>query len=57
MFTRFAYHFFYAIWRVKSVILALIALIVAGAVAITVVEKMPFSRARMRVEMMAAYWR
>jgi hypothetical protein len=43
MFIRLMNHFFYAIWRVKSVILALIALIVAGAVAITVVEKMPFA--------------
>jgi uncharacterized membrane protein len=42
MFTRFTYHFFYAIWRVKAVILALIALVVAGAVAVTLIEKMPF---------------
>ena len=43
MFTRFAYHFFQAFWRVKSVILALIALVVAGAVVVTIVEKMPFA--------------
>ncbi|MBT8363073.1 MAG: potassium channel family protein [Deltaproteobacteria bacterium] len=43
MLTRFIYHFFHAIWRVKAVILALIALIMAGAGAITVFEKMPFA--------------
>jgi hypothetical protein len=43
MFTSFTDHFFRAIWHVKSVILALIALIMAGAVAITLIEKMPFA--------------
>ena len=43
MFTSFTGYFFRAVWHVKSIILALIALIVAGAVAITVIEKMPFS--------------
>jgi uncharacterized membrane protein len=43
MFARFTYHFFYAIWRVKAVILALIALVAAGAGAVTLVEKMPYS--------------
>ena len=43
MFTSFTDHFFRAIWHVKSVILALVALIMAGAVAITLIEKMPFA--------------
>jgi hypothetical protein len=43
MFTRFTDYFFGAVWHVKSIFLALIALIMAGAVAITVIEKMPFS--------------
>ena len=43
MFTRFMSHFFFAVWRVKAVILALIALIIAGAGAITFIEKMPFA--------------
>jgi hypothetical protein len=43
MFTRFTYHFFVAIRNVKSVTLALIALIIAGAGAITVFEKMSFA--------------
>ena len=43
MFTSFNGYFFRTVWHVKSIILALIALIVAGAVAITVIEKMPFS--------------
>ena len=43
MFTSFARHFFRAIWLVKAVVLTLLALIVAGAAAVTFVEKMPFS--------------
>jgi len=43
MFTRFMSHFFFAVWLVKAVILALIALVVAGAGAITLIEKMPFA--------------
>jgi hypothetical protein len=43
MFTNFAHHFFGAIWHIKTVILTLVALIVAGAAAVTLVEKMPFS--------------
>ena len=43
MFTRFMYHFFNAVWHVKAIIVALIALIMAGAAAITLVEKMPFA--------------
>jgi len=43
MFTCFTYHFFSAVWRVKTVILALVALVVAGAAAISIIEKMPFA--------------
>ena len=43
MFNLFTYHFFRAVWTVKTVILALIALVVAGAAAVTLVEKMPFA--------------
>ena len=43
MLTSFGRHFFRAIWLVKAVILTLVALIVAGAAAVTLVEKMPFS--------------
>jgi hypothetical protein len=42
MFTSFARHFFRAIWHVKAVILMLVALMVAGAGLVTLVEKMPF---------------
>jgi len=42
MLTSFARHFFRAIWHVKAVILMLVALIVVGAGAVTLVEKMPF---------------
>jgi len=42
MVANFAHHFFRAIWLVKSVILTLVALILAGAAAVTLVEKMPF---------------
>jgi voltage-gated potassium channel len=41
--SSFTYHFFNAVWRVRVVILLLIALIVAGAAAVTLVEKMPFA--------------
>jgi uncharacterized membrane protein len=41
--SSFTYHFFHAIWHVRGVILVLIALIVAGAAALTLVEKMPFA--------------
>ncbi len=43
MLASFTHYFFRAIWHVKVVILALITLIVAGAGAITLIEKMPFS--------------
>jgi len=42
MFTSFARHFFRAIWHVKAVILMLVALMLAGAGAVALVEKMPF---------------
>jgi voltage-gated potassium channel len=41
--SSFTYHFFHAIWHVRAVILVLIALIMAGAAAVTFVEKMPFA--------------
>ena len=41
--SSFTYHFFHAIWHVRAVILVLIALIMAGAAAVTLVEKMPFA--------------
>ncbi len=41
--SSFTYHFFHAIWHVRTVILVLIALIMAGAAAVTLVEKMPFA--------------
>jgi hypothetical protein len=43
MFTRYTRHFFVAVWHAKAVILALIALVVAGAAAVSLVEKMPFA--------------
>ena len=43
MLARFTNHFFQIVWHVKSVILALIALIMAGAGAITFFERMPFA--------------
>ena len=42
MFASFTSHFFRAVWYIKSVILSLIALMFAGAGAVTLVEKMPF---------------
>ena len=45
MFTRFTYHFFHAIGCIKVVILALLALVVVGAAAVALVEKMPFADA------------
>jgi voltage-gated potassium channel len=42
MFISFTYFFYRAIWHVKAVILLLVALIVAGAGVVTLVEKMPF---------------
>ena len=45
MFKRFTSHFFQICWHVRSVILALIVLIVIGAIIITYVEKMAFGNA------------
>ena len=45
MFASFIVHFLRATWHVKSVILALITLVVAGAGAITLFEKLPFADA------------
>ena len=42
MFTSFSRHFFRAIWHVKAVILMLVAMVAAGAGAVTLVEKMPY---------------
>jgi voltage-gated potassium channel len=43
MLVSFTNHFLRAIWHVRSVILGLIALVVVGAAAVTLVEKMPFA--------------
>ena len=43
MLVTFTNHFLRAIWHVRAVILALIALVVVGAAAVTLVEKMPFA--------------
>ena len=43
MFTRFMYHFFHAIWRIKAVILALIALVVSGAALLAYLEEFAFA--------------
>jgi hypothetical protein len=43
MFNRFCYHFFSAVWRIKTVIMPLIALIVGGAAVVSFFEKMPFA--------------
>ena len=42
MLTGFTKHFFHVVWHIKTVILILVALMVAGAAAVTLVEKMPF---------------
>jgi len=38
----FTRHFFRVIWHVKIIILLQVALVVAGAAALTLIEKMPF---------------
>ena len=43
MHVSFTNHFLRAIWHVRSVVLGLIALLVVGAAAVTLVEKMPFA--------------
>ena len=45
MLTRFTYYFLRSIWRLRSVVLVLLALVVAGAVSINLFEKMPFADA------------
>jgi len=45
MFISFARYFFRAMWHVKVVFLMLVTLMLAGAVAVTLVEKMPFGDA------------
>ena len=45
MFKRFCSHFFSIVWKVKTVIIALIVLIVTGGVVIAFVEKIPFGDA------------
>ena len=43
MLINFTQHFFRVIWHIKTVVLVLIALVVAGAAVITIIEKMPFA--------------
>lgn len=45
MFKRFTSHFFHIVWHVRSVIFALIVLIVIGAMVIAYLEKMAFGDA------------
>jgi len=45
MFIGFTYYFWRALWHVNTVILLLFALMVAGAGAVTHVEKIPFGDA------------
>lgn len=45
MFTSFTNHFFRAVWRVRAIILALIALVVTGAAVLAYLEKIAFSEA------------
>ena len=45
MFTSFTNHFFRAVWHVRTIILALIALVVAGAAVLAYLEKIAFSEA------------
>ena len=45
MFTSFTYHFFRIIWHIRSVNLALFALIVINGWAISYLEKLPFGDA------------
>jgi voltage-gated potassium channel len=45
MFTRLNYYFFRSIWRLRTVFLMLLALLAAGAAAVTLFEKMPFADA------------
>ena len=45
MFKSFSGHFFHIVWEVKTVIIALIALIVIGGMVIAFVEKIPLGDA------------
>jgi voltage-gated potassium channel len=45
MFTSFSYHFFRAVWHVRAIILALIALVVSGAAMLAYLEKITFTEA------------
>jgi len=45
MFGRFVYHFFTVIWHVRNINLALLALVVIGAVIMAGVETIPFGDA------------
>lgn len=42
MIRSFTRHFFRATWKIKALILMLVSLMVAGAAAVTFIEKMPF---------------
>jgi hypothetical protein len=43
IFSSFTYHFFRAVWHVRTIILALIALVVAGAAVLAYLEKFAFA--------------
>ena len=45
MFTSFTNHFFRAVWHVRAIILALIALVVSGAAMLAYLEKIAFAEA------------
>jgi len=45
MFTSFTSHFFRAVWHVRAIILALIALVVSGAAMLAYLEKIAFAEA------------
>jgi voltage-gated potassium channel Kch len=43
IFSSFTYHFFRAVWHVRTIILALIALVVTGAAVLAYLEKFAFA--------------
>ena len=45
IFSSFTYHFFRAVWHVRTIILALITLVVAGAAVLAYLEKIAFTEA------------
>jgi len=45
MFLRFSFHFCQTIWRFKSIFIALIALVVGGALLIAHFERLPINQA------------